>query len=245
MYSKSIFLIFFCIILFIIKINLLNKYSKIKERFIEKKIIFLYPKWLNGQLYYSDIFPLKKYTFYNHQLYGPNKTHKLLKFYSKKGKDVMKYAIRKYGLNSEVPFKIREIDYKPANIDMKNYKGSICTKYTKRCNYFNGKNYYIPPCCAHHLTEIIFYLIDLLTKHNITYFIYWGTLLGSIRHGGIIPWDTDIDIYIHKNDKSKLTKLKSLIEKETHYILEVKNIIRLNYSKLNMTHVDIFLYKFD
>ena len=38
--------------------------------------------------------------------------------------------------------------------------------------------------------------IGMATKHNITYWAGDGTLLGCLRHQGIIPWDNDIDLCI-------------------------------------------------
>lgn len=37
-------------------------------------------------------------------------------------------------------------------------------------------------------------------KHDLKYFIFYGTLLGQERHGGFIPWDDDIDICMEAED---------------------------------------------
>ena len=48
-------------------------------------------------------------------------------------------------------------------------------------------------------------------KHNVTYFLTGGTLIGGMRRGGIIPWDGDGDIGIVEEDYDRL---KFVLQKE-------------------------------
>ena len=57
------------------------------------------------------------------------------------------------------------------------------------------------------MIEMLSFLNDICKKNNITYFVAFGTLLGAVRHGGFIPWDDDLDIYINDNDLKKLRKI--------------------------------------
>lgn len=55
--------------------------------------------------------------------------------------------------------------------------------------------------------SILDYIDYTLTKNNIPYWLAYGTLLGSIRHKGYIPWDDDIDIMVLRKDYDEVISL--------------------------------------
>lgn len=46
-------------------------------------------------------------------------------------------------------------------------------------------------------------------EHNLRYSIAYGTMIGAIRHKGLIPWDDDIDLYMPRPEYEKFLSLTS------------------------------------
>ncbi len=54
-------------------------------------------------------------------------------------------------------------------------------------------------------------------KHNLKYIIFDGSLLGTIRHKGFIPWDDDIDVAMTREEYNKLLKIADKEFKEPFF----------------------------
>lgn len=44
-------------------------------------------------------------------------------------------------------------------------------------------------------------------KHNIRYYLAYGTLLGAVRYKKFIPWDDDVDVLVPRDDYERLLKI--------------------------------------
>lgn len=67
------------------------------------------------------------------------------------------------------------------------------------------------------LVEILKYIDDVCEENNIKYSLVCGSLIGAVRHKGIIPWDDDIDIGLLPEEYDKLMKV--LANNNDRYIL--------------------------
>ncbi len=55
-------------------------------------------------------------------------------------------------------------------------------------------------------------------KHNLTYYIAGGSILGAVRHKGFIPWDDDIDITMPRPDYDKFIKIAQKELPDEYYL---------------------------
>lgn len=62
--------------------------------------------------------------------------------------------------------------------------------------------------------QILIYIDEFCQKYNLRYWVCGGTLLGTIRHKGFIPWDDDIDVFLPWQDYLEFIKL---FEETEHY----------------------------
>ncbi|MCR5249136.1 MAG: LicD family protein [Lachnospiraceae bacterium] len=95
----------------------------------------------------------------------------------------------------------------------------------------------------------------LCRKHGILYFADWGSLLGTVRHGGFVPWDDDLDLCMKREDYERF---RSLAAKELpegfmlmdyasqedhwHFITRVANTERINFSEEHLNRYHAFPY---
>lgn len=85
------------------------------------------------------------------------------------------------------------------------------------------------------ILEIMKYIDALCRKNNIVYYIMGGTALGAVRHGGFIPWDDDLDIFMTPDE---YVKFKECFEKDAsdRFVLQEWKTVpeHLEYAKIRM-----------
>jgi hypothetical protein len=119
-----------------------------------------------------------------------------------------------------------------------------CTASTRSCRFWDwGEGHVRPECCTEHLLELIRFADELLGEHGIRHWLDFGTLLGAVRDGTLIPWDTDADFGILARDAEAVVALREEIEAYGHSLfLDDPAVIRLHYSESNRLGLDLTLW---
>ena len=85
------------------------------------------------------------------------------------------------------------------------------------------------------ILETMKYIDALCRRHGIVYYIMGGTALGAVRHGGFIPWDDDLDIFM---TPAEYEKFKAAFEqkKSDAFVLQEWRTVPgyLEYAKIRM-----------
>ncbi len=85
------------------------------------------------------------------------------------------------------------------------------------------------------ILEVMKFIDEICQKYSITYWIMGGTALGAVRHGGFIPWDDDLDIFMTPENYEKFVSAFESEKSDKFVLQEWRTTPKyLEYAKVRM-----------
>lgn len=90
--------------------------------------------------------------------------------------------------------------------------------------------------------DILKKVLAICEKHSLTYYALGGTLLGAVRHQGMIPWDDDIDIGMPRPDYERFLAIAATeldLPYQLHTLQQNRGEYCYYYARVENTDVKI------
>ncbi|MBQ6733925.1 MAG: LicD family protein [Lachnospiraceae bacterium] len=70
--------------------------------------------------------------------------------------------------------------------------------------------------------KILSEIAKICRRHELPWFVICGTLLGTVRHGGYVPWDDDLDIIMKREDLQRFLEVAPSELPEGYWLKDVQ-----------------------
>ena len=95
------------------------------------------------------------------------------------------------------------------------------------------------------ILDIMKYIDTICRENGIDYYIMGGTALGAVRHGGFIPWDDDLDIFMTPEQYAKFKSIFEADKSEKFVLQEWRTTPQyIEYAKIRMNGTTFIEYAF-
>lgn len=153
-------------------------------------------------IYFTDeeLYPLKKYTFGDGTVYGPQRPKIYLNYFYGRGW-------------KEFPLEAKGVQKRFLELKQR-YSVSEFSLINDPSN--------LPASHIIQLYQMMKDVHEVFVKHGVAYWVSGGTLLGAVRNGGIIPWDDDLDLGIYTHQKELFWSLEPVFNQLGYEIFKIE-----------------------
>ena len=159
-------------------------------------------------------------------------------------------SMEKYNSNCPKPYigsNIKRVSFKDGS-----YINTGCTNRTYECkekpfyDFKAGERINTPPCCRHHVIQMLQHVTKELKRWEIKHSMISGGIIGWVRDKKMVPYDRDLDIILEEDfwNTTEFWNMFRKLNERYGYVYDLVEDFKLKlyFSKINRISLDIWMY---